>query len=90
MLAPVASNPAPTYAQALERARAFAALDDDRVLPVARTALFERGTRTPLAVVLFHGITNNPAQYREFAPLLPSKASTSSFRGCPSTAFAIA
>jgi len=29
-----------------------------------------RGRKTALAVVLFHGLTNNPAQYAQFAPLL--------------------
>ena len=46
------------------------ALDDDTILPAARSALLDHGTRTPLAVVLFHGITNNPAQYAELAPLV--------------------
>lgn len=46
------------------------ALDDDTILPAARTALLDHGARTPLAVVLFHGITNNPAQYAKLAPLL--------------------
>jgi esterase/lipase len=64
------SRPAVSYEEALQRARAFAALDDDTILPAARTALHEHGHATPLAVVLFHGITNNPAQYAQFAPLL--------------------
>jgi alpha-beta hydrolase superfamily lysophospholipase len=46
------------------------ALDDASILPEAHTALLDHGTRTPLAVVLFHGITNNPVQYAEFAPML--------------------
>lgn len=46
------------------------ALDDERVLPEGKTALLDHGKRTPLAVVLFHGITNNPAQYAQFAPML--------------------
>jgi alpha-beta hydrolase superfamily lysophospholipase len=46
------------------------ALDDDTILPQARTALLDHGAKTPLAVVLFHGITNNPAQYLELAPLI--------------------
>jgi alpha-beta hydrolase superfamily lysophospholipase len=46
------------------------ALDDDSIMPQARTALLDCGKRTPLAVVLFHGITNNPAQYAELAPLV--------------------
>lgn len=63
-------NPAASYAEALERVRAFKALDDDRILPEARTALFDRGVRTPLAVVLLHGLTNHSGQYREFAPMV--------------------
>ena len=49
------------------------ALDDERILPQARTALFDHGTRTPLAVVLLHGFTNHPGQYREFAPLVHAR-----------------
>jgi alpha-beta hydrolase superfamily lysophospholipase len=54
----------------LERAKAFMAVDDDRILPEAHTALYSRGEKTALSVVLFHGITNNPAQYSELAPLV--------------------
>lgn len=46
------------------------ALDDDTILPQARTALLDHGKRTSHAVVLFHGITNNPAQYAQLAPLV--------------------
>lgn len=46
------------------------ALDDDRILPLARTTLHDCGGPTPLAVVLLHGFTNHPGQYREFAPML--------------------
>lgn len=46
------------------------ARDDEQILSQARTALLEHGAATPLAVVLLHGFTNNPAQYAEFAPLL--------------------
>ncbi|HEY1976618.1 MAG TPA: alpha/beta fold hydrolase [Candidatus Baltobacteraceae bacterium] len=70
MVAVPPSHPAPTYDDAVARARAFMALDDDTILPAARTALLDHGARTPLAVVLFHGITNNPAQYVELAPLV--------------------
>jgi alpha-beta hydrolase superfamily lysophospholipase len=63
-------NPARTYRDALSRARAFAAYDDDHILPEARTALLDHGTRTPIAAVLLHGFTNHPGQYREFAPML--------------------
>jgi alpha-beta hydrolase superfamily lysophospholipase len=70
MIAPPASRPAADYAEALERVNAFQSLDDASILPEARTALLECGARTPLAVVLFHGFTNNPAQYSEFAPMV--------------------
>jgi esterase/lipase len=70
MIASPASRPANDYAGALERARAFMALDDETILPRARTALLEHGKRTPLVIVCFHGITNNPAQYEGLAPML--------------------
>lgn len=70
VIEPPAARPAQTYDEALQRARAYAALDDESILPAARTVLLEHGERTPLAVVLLHGFTNNPAQYAEFAPLL--------------------
>ncbi len=62
--------PASSYEQAVPRMRALQADDDERVLPQARTAFFDCGKRTPLAVVLLHGLTNHPGQYRAFAPLL--------------------
>jgi len=46
------------------------ARDGERTLPQARTALLEHGRRTELAVVLLHGLTNNPAQFAQFGPLL--------------------
>ncbi len=46
------------------------ALDGPDVLTAARSALYDHGRRTPLAVVLLHGYTNNPAQYSAFAPML--------------------
>jgi esterase/lipase len=64
------ARPATSYQDAVARARAFMALDDDGILPAARTALLDHGSQTPLAVVLFHGITNNPAQYVQLAPLI--------------------
>jgi alpha-beta hydrolase superfamily lysophospholipase len=65
-----AGSPARSYAAALERASAVMARDGPEILPQARTTLIERGHATPLAIVLFHGLTNNPAQYTRFAPLL--------------------
>lgn len=54
----------------MERARAVMARDDDAILPQARTVLLGHGRRTTLAAVLFHGLTNNPAQYAGLAPLI--------------------
>ncbi len=66
-----ASSPARSYAEAKERIAAFKALDrDPRILPQAYTQLYDCGERTPLAVVLLHGITNHPGQYVQFAPLV--------------------
>lgn len=63
-------NPARSYEEALARVRAFQAYDDDRILPQARTVLHDHGERTPLVAVLYHGFTNHPGQYREFAPMV--------------------
>jgi esterase/lipase len=70
MLQAPAVNPARTYEEARERLRALQALDDERILPQARTTLYDCGARTPLAALLLHGFTNHPGQYREFAPML--------------------
>lgn len=70
MVAVPPSHPAASYDDAVARARAFMALDDDTIMPQARTALLDHGAKAPLAVVLFHGVTNNPAQYAELAPLI--------------------
>ena len=70
MIALPASRPANGYADAIARGRAFIGLDDETIMPCARTKLLDHGERTPLAVVCFHGITNNPAQYDVLAPML--------------------
>ena len=65
------AHPAQSYAEAKERVEKFKALDrDPRILPVAYTQLYDCGERTPLAVVLLHGLTNHPGQYVQFAPLV--------------------
>jgi alpha-beta hydrolase superfamily lysophospholipase len=46
------------------------ACDGANILPQARTILLEHAAATPLAVVLFHGLTNSPAQYAQLAPEL--------------------
>jgi alpha-beta hydrolase superfamily lysophospholipase len=64
------SSPARSYAEAIDRAKAFTLRDGANVLPQARSVLLEHAAATPLAVVLFHGLTNSPAQYAQFAPEL--------------------
>ena len=59
-----------SYDEALAAGRALCARDGPNVLPQARTQLLTCGQRTGLAAVLFHGLTNNPAQFAGFAPLL--------------------
>lgn len=68
MIALPASNPTKSYDDALTRARVFEALDDNLVADYGRTKLLEHGERRPYAVVLLHGLTNNPNQYRQLAP----------------------
>jgi alpha-beta hydrolase superfamily lysophospholipase len=58
------------YDDAMRRIAALQALDGPEILAQARTTLLTTGSRTRLAVVLLHGFTNHPGQYREFAPLL--------------------
>lgn len=63
-------NPARSYAEALQRVKAMQTLDDEHILPQARTTLHDHGAPTPLSVLLLHGFTNHPGQYREFAPMV--------------------
>lgn len=46
------------------------AQDDDRILSAARTNCYHHGRATDLAAVLFHGFTNNPAQFARLAAAL--------------------
>lgn len=70
MLAPPASSPAKSYDEGIARLRTIMDRDDDRIARNARTALYVHGARAPWSVVLFHGLTNNPGQYVDFAPEL--------------------
>ena len=63
-------NPAPSYEDALLRVAAMKRLDDASILPIAYTTLYDHGHQTDLCVVLLHGFTNHPGQYRQFAPQL--------------------
>jgi len=57
----------PSFEKSLALVRGLQARDDGSILPVCRTALYDHGRTTDLAVVLFHGFTNCPAQYALFA-----------------------
>ena len=64
------TRPAKHYDEARERVHAMEQLDDPSILEIAHTTLHDHGRKTPLAVVLLHGFTNHPGQYRELAPLI--------------------
>lgn len=66
----VPSRPAISYEDAQRRIAAMKQLDDGSILPIADTTLHDHGKQTDLCVVLLHGFTNHPGQYRELAPQL--------------------
>lgn len=70
MIARPSERPAVTYEQALAHARAIMAVDTPEIVPSGRTTLYDRGSRAPVAVVLFHGLTNHPGQFAQFAAQL--------------------
>ncbi len=70
MLAPPASSPAAGYADGLAKARVIMARDGARIGPTAKTLLLDHGTQAPWSVVLFHGFTNHPGQFAQFAAQL--------------------
>jgi alpha-beta hydrolase superfamily lysophospholipase len=49
------------------------ARDDARIGPTAKTLLLDHGARTPWSVVLFHGFTNHPGQFAQFAAQLHAR-----------------
>lgn len=65
------SRPRPTnsYAQALGRFDTLRARDTGAINPVCRTELFSHGSRTGRAVIILHGLTNCPQQFRRFGEL---------------------
>jgi esterase/lipase len=73
LIVPPQPRPARTYAEALQRLDSLGRLDGGEILEAARSAWLVCGRATNLAVVLLHGYTNNPAQYRAFAPLLHAR-----------------
>lgn len=61
------ARPARDHAEAALRFAALAELDGPRIIPEGRSRFYTTGARTPLAVVLLHGLTNVPEQWAPFA-----------------------
>ncbi len=61
---PTRPDPARDYDEALRRIAAVHAGEGDGVTPAGRTRLLTHGHRTARAVVLLHGLTNCPEQFR--------------------------
>lgn len=70
MLSPPPLAPCASFDQALRAYESLRALDGPEILPQAQTTLLHHGKRTGLCVLLLHGFTNHPGQYRQFAPLV--------------------
>ena len=60
-------NPAKTFAEALRRVAALEAKDSERIAPECRTRFYTHGVRTGRVIVMFHGLTNCPAQFDSLA-----------------------
>lgn len=60
-------HPARNYAEAIDSIAAFTRLDSSDIAPVCRTTLYTHGRRVRHVVVLFHGLTNCPAQFDSLA-----------------------
>jgi esterase/lipase len=58
-------DPAPDYAEAVTRFQRLQKMEGSEINPVCRSILLTHGLRTERAVVLFHGYTNCPEQFRE-------------------------
>jgi esterase/lipase len=63
-------NPSHDFADAVSRARALIAKDESLVAEGGATILLVHSTRTPRAVILFHGFTNSPRQFADLADSL--------------------
>lgn len=69
-------NPTGSYAEARTRFERLAARDGAEVNPVCRSMLFEHGATTESAVVLLHGMTNCPLQFKAFGAELHQRGHT--------------
>jgi pimeloyl-ACP methyl ester carboxylesterase len=57
-------HPAADYGEALRRIAASGAAEGPEIAPECRTRLMTHGARTARAIVLLHGLTNCPEQFR--------------------------
>jgi carboxylesterase len=62
-------RPSTSYAQALGRFDSLRTRDTAAINPVCRTELLSHGSRTGCAVIILHGLTNCPQQFRRFGEL---------------------
>lgn len=62
-------RPARNYAAAMARLATLEARDGDAVNGICRSYALTHGAMTERAIVLIHGMTNCPYQYRELGPL---------------------
>lgn len=60
----------PTYAGAIQQVARTMAHEDSVAVPSEHSILMVHGRRTARADVLFHGVTNSPRQFRQFAQRL--------------------
>ncbi|HTK31567.1 MAG TPA: alpha/beta fold hydrolase [Candidatus Saccharimonadaceae bacterium] len=60
-------RPVATFGEALRLVDSLRALDTPAIAPECRTELLSHGVRTARVVVLFHGLTNCPAQWDSIA-----------------------
>jgi carboxylesterase len=67
------ANPATGYDDAAARVNALEAEDDARISPECRSTLYTHGWKMPHVVVMFHGLTNCPAQFDSLAQLVYAK-----------------
>ncbi len=72
----VVAAPAHDYDEALARFVALQSLDGPRIIPEGRSRFLMHGARTPLAVVLLHGLTNVPEQWARFGAELHARGHT--------------
>jgi esterase/lipase len=64
------SHPAIDHATSVARFERVAQAERDSTMEDARSVLFDHGVKTPRVVVLVHGFTNSPRQFRELGQLL--------------------